>query len=140
MTKATILKLVEEQKNCEIVEIDYFFAIVNITSELQTRQTVEISNFETELENIEDDEILKVLVKTLKRARNEFWSRNISAAIFYPKFTAAEGTLIAEEWIRKVFHFSSDNSRKISFSLLQSTFLYSAHFSLNNEKSTFLER
>ena len=71
-----------------------------LTSELTTRQNAEINSFENQLAEIEDEALLKEVLKLIKRANNEFLSRNITCVIFYPKFTAAEGELIAHEWIK----------------------------------------
>ena len=100
MTKVTILKMVEEQRE-QGGETDGYSAVtISLTSELSTRQKVEIQNFEKELENIEDEKLMKEIIKTLKRAKNEFWSPNISATLLYPKFAASYGPTIAKEWIR----------------------------------------
>ena len=71
-----------------------------MTSELITRQNSEMKSFENQLAEIEDDVLLKEVLKLIKRAMNEFLSRNITCVIFYPKFTAEEGELIAHEWIK----------------------------------------
>ena len=75
-------------------------SIKALTSELITRQNSEMKSFENQLAEIEDDVLLKEVLKLIKRAMNEFLSRNITCVIFYPKFTAEEGELIAHEWIK----------------------------------------
>ena len=75
-------------------------SIKALTSELITRQNSEMKSFENQLAEIEDDVLLKEILKLIKRAMNEFLSRNITCVIFYPKFTAEEGELIAHEWIK----------------------------------------
>lgn len=109
MTKVTILKMVEEQRETSETSSDYSEVAMSITTELCTRQKVEIRNFETVLEEIQDETLIKEIIKILKRAKNEFWSPNITATLLYPKFVANDGPLIAKEWIRLAKMAMNDN-------------------------------
>ena len=98
MTKVTILKIAEEKsKDSKVINDD---VAVLVASELATRQKLEMKHFEAELEGIEDEILLKELIKVLKRARNEFWSLNITSTLLYPPVSAGDGKAIGQEWIR----------------------------------------
>ena len=105
LTKAMILRYVKFNKENNIPKTSeqpdaYEETTIYLTSELTTRQALELKNFETMLEDLED-QVLKELIKLLKRAKNEFWSPNITSVMFYPPMTKEDGPALAQAWINQ---------------------------------------
>ena len=105
LTKAMILRYVKFNKEKNISKTSeeadaYEDVAIYLSSELATRQALELKNFETMLEDLED-QVLKELIKLLKRAKNEFWSPNITSVMFYPPMTKEDGPALAQAWINQ---------------------------------------
>ena len=122
LTKAMILRFVKFNKEKNISKTSesldaYEEATIYLSSELTTRQALELKNFESMLEDLEDP-VLKEVIKLLKRAKNEFWSPNITSVMFYPPMTKEDGPALAQAWInqakkRSSGKFSVSKIRKI---------------------------
>ena len=63
---------------------------IELTSSLKTLQKFVMENVERILEEESDDDTLTEVVKILIRARNEFWSPNVTTLLLYEIPNAAD--------------------------------------------------